>query len=243
MEVTEKEIMKRLINYTTGTDYEPLQVDLEICSPIYLTTPYINLDSIVLSLCTREALDDLFYILPSDKFIDTSVVDLPFKLTDDVPHCSVGQFIGLNRLKKDTVYKRFTDKETYHLTRKQQKGRIHTDRGHYKDFMIDLPMIICRGLRFYCNADKKDLTHLLSHLRGIGKKVSIGSGRIKSVTIKPISEDYSFYKNGEIMRPIPTKLKVPICEGMTYRMEAYKPPYWNKDNVAMCVVPKSQIKT
>lgn len=240
MEIIE-EMMGKMRDYSTGSDYQPLSVELQVGSPIYLTSPYLNLDSIILYLCTRDALGDLFYIMPSDVTLDTSVIDIPFKKTGDVPHCSIAQ-LEKNALKKDTIYKRFTDKETYHLTKRQRKGRVKTNQGHFKDFMIDLPVLITKNLKFYCNADKRELERLLPFIKNIGKKSSIGGGRITGFSVKEESEDYSFYKEGKIMRPVPSDMKLPIVEGMVFRREAYKPPYWNKDNVTFCVVPESEIQ-
>ncbi len=228
-------------DYDIGSDYEPLQVELEVRPPIYLTSPYICFDGIISYLCMRDCLGEAFYTLPSEKILPTEKLVLPLMKTDDVYHASVSIFKD-PILKKDTIYKRFTDKETYHLTERQQQGKIKINQGHFKDFMINLPILLTDKVLFYCNGDKKALEYLLGNLRGLGKKTSIGSGRIMKVEITPTPEDYSFYKDGEIMRPIPTKMRIPMVEGMRFQMEAYKPPYWDKRNVAMCYVPTSKIK-
>lgn len=237
-----KEIIRRIIDYKTGEDYVPLEVRMDVIPPVYITAPWLHLDSILTYLCTRDALDDLFYCMPTEETIDVSLLDLPLKKTDDVYHASVGIYSENAKLYKDTIYKRFTDKETYKLSKRQQKGRIKTNQGHFKDFMINLPILITDNITFYCNGDKKELNRLLNHLTSIGKKTSIGGGRINKIIISETSEDYSFFKDGKIMRPIPTKMKIPIFEGMIFQQQPYKPPYWDKNNVAMCYVPQNQLK-
>lgn len=237
-----KEIIRRIIDYHTGDDYVPLEVRLEVIPPIYITSPWLHLDSILSYLCLREALDDLFYCMPTEETIDVSLLDLPLKKTDDVYHSSIGVYSGNSKLYRDTIYKRFTDKETYKLTKKQQKGRIKTNQGHFKDFMINLPILITDNVTFYCNGDKKELKRLLSHLTNIGKKGSIGGGRINKVIINETTEDNSFFKDGKVMRPIPATMDVPVFEGMIFQQQPYKPPYWDKNNVCMCIVPENQIK-
>ena len=227
--------------YNIGSDFEPLQVEMEVRPPIYLTSPYVCFDGIISYLCLRDYLGEDYYTLPSDKVLPIDKLALPLKKTKDVYHASVSIFKD-PILKKDTIYKRFTDKQTHHLTEKQQKGKIQTNRGHFKDFMINLPLLLTNKVLFYCNGDKKALKYLLKHLRGIGKKISIGGGRIRNIKVDSIDEDYSFYRDGEIMRPIPTKMKIPLVEGMKLQMEPYKPPYWNKANITMCYVPSSKIK-
>lgn len=237
-----KEIIRRIIDYHTGDDYVPLEVRLEVIPPIYITSPWLHLDSILSYLCLREALDDLFYCMPTEETIDVSLLDLPLKKTDDVYHSSIGVYSDNSKLYRDTIYKRFTDKETYKLTKKQQKGRIKTNQGHFKDFMINLPILITDNITFYCNGDKKELKRLLSHLTNIGKKGSIGGGRINKVIINETTEDNSFFKDGKVMRPIPATMNVPVFEGMIFQKQPYKPPYWDKNNVCMCIVPENQIK-
>lgn len=236
-----KQIMQKILDYETGCNYSSLEIVMDVIPPIYITSPWLHLDSILSYLCLRDALDDLFYCLPTEEIIDISLLDIPLKKTADVYHSSVGIFSN-PKLYKDTIYKRFTDKETHKLTRKQQTGRIKTNQGHFKDFMINLPIIITDTITFYCNGDKKELERLLSHLTSIGKKTSIGGGRIRNITITETNEDYSFFKENHIMRPIPATMDVPVFEGMIFQQQPYKPPYWDKNNVCMCIVPENQIK-
>ena len=237
-----KQIIQRILDYETGDDYTPLQIVMDVIPPIYIASPWLHLDSILSYLCLRDALGDLFYCMPTEETIDVSLLNLPLKRTSDVYHSSVGIYADNVKLYRDTIYKRFTDKETHKLTHRQQKGRIKTNQGHFKDFMINLPIIITDTITFYCNGDKKELERLLSHLTSIGKKTSIGGGRIRNITITETNEDYSFFKDNCIMRPIPATMDVPVFEGMIFQQQPYKPPYWDKNNVCMCIVPENQIK-
>ena len=237
-----KQIIQRILDYETGDDYTPLQIVMDVIPPIYIASPWLHLDSILSYLCLRDVLGDLFYCMPTEETIDVSLLNLPLKRTSDVYHSSVGIYANNVKLYRDTIYKRFTDKETHKLTHRQQKGRIKTNQGHFKDFMINLPIIITNTITFYCNGDKKELERLLSHLTSIGKKTSIGGGRIRNITITETNEDYSFFKDNCIMRPIPATMDVPVFEGMIFQQQPYKPPYWDKNNVCMCIVPENQIK-
>ena len=221
-----KQIIQRILDYETGDDYTPLQIVMDVIPPIYIASPWLHLDSILSYLCLRDALGDLFYCMPTEETIDVSLLNLPLKRTSDVYHSSVGIYANNVKLYRDTIYKRFTDKETHKLTHRQQKGRIKTNQGHFKDFMINLPIIITDTITFYCNGDKKELERLLSHLTSIGKKTSIGGGRIRNITITETNEDYSFFKDNCIMRPIPATMDVPVFEGMIFQQQPYKPPYW-----------------
>ena len=242
MEITEDIFYKKIKEYNAGSDYTPLKIVFDIGSPVYLNSPYLHLDSVLAYLCLRDALDDYFYILPTEKIIDISQLDIPLKKTEDIYHSSIGFYSNIYQLKTDKVYKRFTDKETYHLSNKHKKGKILINRGHFKDFIIQMPTIITDKIIFYCNGDKKELERLLSHLRNIGKKTSIGGGKINNIKITETLTDYSFFKDETVMRPIPCNMKLPLVEGMVFQKATYKPPYWNKHNATMCYMPPNQIK-
>lgn len=237
----ENEIIKRISNYGGEYTYNPLKISMDILPPLYINSPWLHFDSILSYLCIRDALDEVFYYLPTEKIIDISKLKIPLKKTEDIYHSSVGIYSDNLKLYRDILYKRFTDKQTYKLTKRQQKGRIPINRGHFKDFMINMPILITDNITFYANGDKNEIKKLLSNLKHLGKKTSIGSGQITKIKIKKIEEDYSFFKDNNIMRPIPVKIKLPIIEGMRFEKQPYKPPYWDKNNISMCYVPRNQI--
>lgn len=238
------EIKEKLENYHSQSNYEPLKVVFYLTQPIYTTSAWINLDSIIYMLCFREALGEDFYNLPTTKIIRYDDLETPILKTDDIFHTSVGKFEDKTLLKIDKIYKRFTDKETRVLTSKKNKGKIKVNQGYYKDFLINLPAVYTKSITFYTNADKLELERLLSHLKNIGKKTSIGGGKIKKIEIKETDADYSFYKDGEVMRCIPTKYakKIPLKPGTSFSIQSYKPPYWDNTYKTMCLTPPNQLK-
>ncbi len=238
-----KDIYERIDEYQVGQEFQPLQIIFHIRPPLFLTNPWLYLDSLVQYLCLREALGELFYILPSDINLNLDGLALPIKKTEDVYHSSVSLF-DKAPLYQSTIYKRFNDMQTYKLKPRHRKGRIHTDRGYFKDFMINLPFILSSKVSYYTCADKKELERLLPYLTGIGKKTDIGGGRIQKIEVNSVEQDHSFYKDGEIMRPIPSHLakNYLLMEGAVYMNTSYKPPYWDKRNVAMCLVPKNKVQ-
>lgn len=238
------EIIQKIRNYHSECNYEPLKVVFHLTQPIFLIGPWLNFDSIIYMLCFREALGEDFYNLPTDKTIHYTNIETPIKKTDDLFHSSVGKFENRTLLKIDRIYKRFTDKETSILTNKKNTGKIKVNQGYYKDFIINLPAVYTKQVTFYTNADKSELKRLLKHLTCIGKKTSIGGGKIRKTVITNTDSDYSFYKDGEIMRCIPVKYtkKIPLKPGTTYSIQSYKPPYWDNKNKTMCLTPPNQLK-
>ena len=239
-------VNERIGEYTSKDDFEPCEVVFELDAPLYITSPFIHFDSILKYLCLRDALNDLFYVLPTDFVFDVSNLSIPLKMTEGVYHSSVSIFDEA-KLYKETIYKRFTDKEVGVVNDKRLK-KIRVGSGYYKGFMINLPALLSTTVTFYCNGDKKELERLLPHLTHLGKKTSIGGGHIRSFKVKSTECDYSFFKDGEVMRPIPAKIglekfHIPLTEGRVIQKQAYKPPYWDKKNVSICYMPNSQIST
>lgn len=230
-----------LLEYECGQDFTPLCVELSVRPPLFLSNPWLYFDGIISYLCLREALGEEYWTLPSHETIDTTILQLPLKKTGDIYHASIG-IMKNPVLKRNTIYKRFTDKETYHLNKKQQQGKVRINAGHFKDFMINLPLIVTESIRFYCNGDKEDIQRLLSNLHNIGKKTSIGGGHIKTINITEIETDYSFYKDEQIMKPLPHNIDVlPIQAGDTWKRVTYKPPYWDSSKSTLCRLPKNQL--
>jgi CRISPR type IV-associated protein Csf3 len=237
------EVIKQKINeYQCGEDYSPLQISFKVRPPVFLAHPWLYFDSLVQYLCMRDALGELFYILPSDQIVPVEDLQIPIKKTGDVYHASVSIF-DQAPLYQSTIYKRFQDKNVDKLKPRQRQGRVHTDRGYFKDFMINLPFITPHTITFYTCADPKDLEKILPHLTSLGKKGAIGGGKILDFKIEETETDYSFFKDGNIMRPIPQEMArtFPLIEGSQFMNASYKPPYWDKRNVKMCLVPQSQI--
>lgn len=234
-------IQELIEEYEVGCDYTPLKVEMSVRPPIYQAYPHIFLDGIVSYLCLREALGEEFWTLPTHITIDIHNLQLPFKKTDDMNHASVGIY-DKPQLKKDVIYKRFTDKETYHLNKKLQQGKIRTNAGYYKDFMINMPIVITDKIKFYCNADKYELKRLLGYLLHVGKKTSIGGGYINKIKISETDADYSFYKDGVCLKPTPAKYdQLPVKPNDKWKVCTYKPPYWDTSDSTLCRIPPNQL--
>jgi CRISPR type IV-associated protein Csf3 len=169
-------------------------------------------------------------------------MQLPLKRTEDVYHASVGIYHE-PKTKLTRIYKRFED---YYLQfhPKLEKRKYNIGSGHFRNHMLNYPILITKRVTFYGCGDINTIDKLLGHLTHLGKKSAIGAGRIRSYKIKEAGADYSFYKeNHGVMRPIPTSLNVPLPkeEGQVWMRMTYKPPYWDQRHATLCWAPKNQI--
>ena len=85
-------IRQKIKEYHCGEDFQPLQISFKVRPPVYLAHPWMYFDSLIQYLCMRDALGELFYILPNDQQLPVEDLMIPIKKTDDVYHASVSQF-------------------------------------------------------------------------------------------------------------------------------------------------------
>jgi len=152
----------------------------------------------------------------------------------DIYHASVAQFDVVDA-GVATIYKRFSEQQS-HIIRTDKKS-VDISRGHFKAYAMRLPYIPARTATFYVNGDLNEILRLISFLPGLGKKVAYGYGAIKSISVEETPEDYSLVKDGVAMRPLPLF----FAESNEKMMLAWKPPYWDKTNVASCVPPGAKV--
>ena len=99
------------------------------------------------------------------------------------------------------------------------------------------------GLLFYGHGDGAACRDLLqNNLFAIGQKISLGYGAIGNIHHTPIEEDHSLHNaKGEPMRPIPKEIwhQLPNTRKRKLRKDytAWKPPYWEPNHQAECIVP------
>ena len=94
--------------------------------------------------------------------------------------------------------------------------------------------------------DRQQVEYLVNPLEGdhLGKKRSIGYGKIKKITFYDMPDHPHFgllSANGTMLRPVPQELmdriKKPKHYGLAF--ESFRPPYW-KTEPALCYVPPSK---
>jgi len=117
----------------------------------------------------------------------------------------------------------------------QAKGNPVLTNGVYREYNNPMPLLLTQKMTCYALGSKKRVKQILKkHIKFLGKKSSIGKGRIISIDIDIIDEDYSLTKDGYAMRFLPLK------DG--FRRCRVRPPYWNnhkKTNVCEVGEPYS----
>jgi len=243
--------MKKEINYEDiigkynpdKVKYRPFKIKLSLMSPVVMAHPWFHLDGIIAHLLLRKILGSLFYTLPTNTPIDFySILELPLKKfiheTFSFYHASIS-FFKQENLSTTTIYKRFHERDLSYLNTRRKK--ISTRSGSLKDHAIKLPQVSTNLVFFYGNGDIVEIKKLLEGLPGLGKKVAIGFGFIKSFIIKEIYQDYSILKNNITMRPLPVNL-ARASDKIKKMILGFRFPYWARQNITLCVPPGEKIR-
>ena len=219
--------------------YTPLRITFYLISPVCLAYPWIHFDGLLGHLKARAMMGEDYYTLPSKEPLPLDL-DLPLRASKTVNdkfvyHASVSIFDS-NLLSTATIYKRFYDSS---IAESLKKTKIDLGRGLFKNYMMRMPYLPAKTCTFYACGDLDEIKSLISNLAGLGKKVDIGFGGIRSFEIAELNQDFSLVMNGKAMRPIPIELCKFVSEKM---MMAYKGPYWDKRNVVLCAPPGAEVK-
>ncbi len=230
-------LIRKLMGYNPPSEssYVPFKAEIKLGSSLLLAHPYIHGDGVLAALLMRSILKDEYYNLPSKSPIPVSdILRIPLKQTKKVFHASVSQF-DTDIIKTETVYKRFDEE---HLDRVKTKiTKVRKGQGFFKDYMIKFPVVPTKTVTFYFNGAIGECDDIFKDLISLGKKTDIGYGIVRKIKLDETDKDYSFVKDGVCMRPLPSKEFTDFGLPSISQRLAWRAPYWDKKNVAMCAAP------
>jgi CRISPR type IV-associated protein Csf3 len=92
-------------------------------------------------------------------------------------------------------------------------------------------------VEWWCVGDQAMIEYLLSCVTNIGKKAAQGWGRVIRWEIESCEEDFSIWRDGELMRGIPGDDA--MADGGVYDFQHYgiRPSYWKSSNQMMLAMP------
>lgn len=215
---------------------KPVNIEV-ICNmktPIMLGAPFIAGDGLLAHLEMREHFGEAYAFLPAKQVIPI-IPELYLERWNGIYRASVSIFED-PFMTTTTIYKRFPQGEIANT--RDIKKYIDISRGSYKNYAMEMPLVVTKRVTFYFRGDIERLFYLFKHLKFIGKKTVIGYGEIKEISIQEIDKDYSLIKDDLAMRAIPKHL-LKSCEQTAYL--AFKPPFWDRKNVTECCVPLTRV--
>jgi hypothetical protein len=116
------------------------------------------------------------------------------------------------------------------------KGLVNTVQGKYKAGFFSLERISADRVSYYCRGDKEVITELLSKLHFLGKKSSLGWGKITMIEVDTIENDFSIVKDEKLMRNLPKQNSFNITNNKRTLFRLTH-PYWKKSGLVECLMP------
>jgi CRISPR type IV-associated protein Csf3 len=239
---------------------QPLQITAHLAGSIAISRPEdISLDGLLAYQILRRHFGQDFYSLPDPKEV-LYFARLPLEMrgqplstiermqTGDVWYshtsrdesfwywaCSTAQIVAQGR---DTQYwnKRFDTQPNLskHIDFGGRVEKVLIEQGRYKAYHMPLATMVTDRIVWYAVGDAEMIARLLSPITAIGKKHAQGQGHVLRWEVEPIAEDYSEWKDGRLMRPIPGPL-VRNMHPLDMQHIAFRAPQWHVLNQAMCV--------
>lgn len=106
-------------------------------------------------------------------------------------------------------------------------GSPNLTNGTYRDWDMPVPLLLTRTMVAYAVGEVREVKReLRRNVRYLGKKRAHGHGAVVSIDVEPVDEDYSLYKDGILMRWMPS--------AVAHRLVRPRPPYWSSVGRVMC---------
>lgn len=174
--------------------------------------------------------------------IDIGHIGLPLRQLDDHRYAaSVGFYkqYGIQTEywnKKPNAHGKFGQE---YIDFGNKRGKVDISSGNYKAYRMPEIIRLVGDVVFFAYGTKSKIEELLSYMTHIGKKTSIGWGRVREWIVEPIEEDYTTICPYGLARPIEIEKANEEVKRRAYTVQdiAVRPAYWDYKNVETCFVP------
>lgn len=119
-----------------------------------------------------------------------------------------------------------------------KRGNVIVGSGQYKAYHMTIFYRAALWVEWYAIGDKTEIEQLLSTFTHIGKKGVQGWGRVSKWVVESIQDDWSVWRDGELMRGIPTEDAIGVGV-FDFKLGNYgiRPIYWKSSNQKDLVMP------
>lgn len=159
-------------------------------------------------------------------------------MSDGVYHTS-NPIYRINFFGNEFLTKSFDNKLYTEIGKQPFKKNLHNKQsGQFKSWLESYEKSNVDEVVYFVKGDFEIISSLLENLRYLGKKPSIGYGKVESIAIDEIDEDYSLVKDNKAMRPLPgiNKYKDTVYMAKGYHNLTH--PYWERGNESSCYMPE-----
>ena len=106
------------------------------------------------------------------------------------------------------------------------EGSPNLTNGPYRDWNMPMPVFLARRMVAYASGSRKRVKKALKEVKYLGRKRSMGYGKITGMEFERMEEDYSLMRDGVAQRWLPD------ADGP--RLVRPRPPYWHPMGRVQC---------
>ena len=168
---------------------------------------------------------------------------LPLKRTGELFHASAA--ILDPDVRKDQIFTasmRWDHDFSPDVFEKNRQGRLQKKvsakrKRDFGNIFNTYTSFLAPDIAWYCEGCKEEIEHLLNPVQFIGKRRGSGFGEVKKWVVEDAQYDGILGRGKAPLRPIPDFLYK--GDPTALRIEAaWKPPYWEPTNRAICYAPE-----
>jgi hypothetical protein len=217
---------------------------LNLATPVSLSERPV-FDALLYYCYMAERVSKYDYLSPTGAELRDvlSTVRLPLNSCDGFYLCSYA-FHGESVLGMDSWKKRWHSRHDEYADFGKAMRRVNTASGEYKSYNVPFPAMSVERIWFYYDTNQPDEVRRLldNYLVGIGKKVAIGFGWVRSIDYELARSEAGFRV---YCRPLPKSFMLSNIEAifpefpkLTRKPGAFRPPYWYPEYQEQIIIPE-----
>lgn len=226
----------RLLGYRRlpRSAFRPLKITAKLQTPV-ISDPFLPIDSVLYYQVHRDEFgaQEVTYPGSSDPRYEMSCQALPLaRCEEHGPNwyyaASFAQWPEVFADGTEHWNKRFDASLADLVDFGERKARVDIGSGPYKAYHMPVYYRHALEVWWYVLGHRESIERLLSCCTHLGKKVSQGWGAVLKWTVEDIPEDWSVWKDGKLMRALPSD------DGP---LMGFRPSYWLRKNQTSCRLP------
>jgi len=226
--------------YRDKYDMEPLHVRAYLRTPV-IADRWLPLDGALLYQAHRDLLGPQTVTIPGEYTTVNGVSTLPLVIEHPgrrnwYYRCSWARW-SHDVEGSDHWNKRFDSQFAHLVDFENRRGKVIIEQGQYKAYHMPVFYRAALWVEWWCVGDKAKIKYLLSTVTHLGKKSVQGWGRVIRWEIEPCADDWSVWRDGQLMRGVPTE---DVCDlHIPFNLAHYgiRPSYWKQSNQMPLAVP------
>lgn len=230
--------------YRDKYNLEPLRIRAWLRSGI-VSDRWLPLDGILMYQTHRDQMGGQDVTIPGDYSQHMQFPTLPLGITHPgrrnwYYQCSWAQW-SHEIEGRDHWNKRFDSGFANLIDFESRRGVVIIEQGRYKAYHMPVFYRVAQWVEWYGVGDKAEIEYLLSTVTNIGKKSSQGWGRIYCWQVESWPDDWSVWREGELMRGIPAEDVTGSGQSFNIGNYGIRPSYWKANNQKVLVMPDGRI--